>query len=403
MVTTQRPHPVGVAESPRQRCTGSACQSQDAGCSTTSGLAASVPSPRRGPAPARRNRRRRPARRPPSAAAAVRSEVRRPPRHRLRGAVNMAATASPSGEQASARARVAPACGPARAVKLPTRVRRNAVRCAAAAEQLTEVAGERPDVGAGGAGDAHVQRVAGAFQHVEPLHRHPARGELDVLAGTHPGVRPDAADLDRADGARAPARSPRSGSRRRAAICCIGDPRGRAGARAPRPRRRRCWCVPRAGSWRRTPSRRAAGDRAAGWRARPRRPAPPSRPGRACRHGRRGGCRRSAAAGRRRRATCRPAALSTMTSPPATGSRAPSRRGRREAESAARSRPMICCGVPSALKPAASRWPRRRARCMRRPRRGDHGSARTPSTSRARTLGVLPSGRRRPRARASRG
>ena len=81
---------------------------------------------------------------------------------------------------------------------------------AAAAEGGTEVARERPDVGARRHGDLDVDvehrdavDVAGAgLADGEPRHRDRARGELDALAAAHPVVGALALDLDRADRAR---------------------------------------------------------------------------------------------------------------------------------------------------------------------------------------------------------
>src|SRR5690606_12453465 len=72
------------------------------------------------------------------------------------------------------------------------------------AEGGTEVAGQGPDVGARGAGDVDlevdhrqaVQKLILALEQVESADRDRASGELDLVAGSDPGVGAPPVDLD---------------------------------------------------------------------------------------------------------------------------------------------------------------------------------------------------------------
>src|SRR5699024_4557790 len=79
---------------------------------------------------------------------------------------------------------------------------------AADVQRFAQVAGQRPDVGSGGAGDGdvHVEDLAAVFAadlvDVETLDRDRAGLQFHLLAGANPGVGALAVDLDRGDLAR---------------------------------------------------------------------------------------------------------------------------------------------------------------------------------------------------------
>ena len=248
IVTTERPQPPGAASYPRHRCmaTSRPCACAAGGASTISGRA-------------------RPSR---SLTTATSDAVRR--EHARTGRRCRPGPADPPCEStfASSRRRVAggqeaprgvghrqadhvggavrelrPASTPRRGEAADRRAAQRG-QVAADAERGAQVAGHRPDVGAGRARRrprrGRRRRRAGAIASTSSRDTVTGRGaQRDLLAGADPLVRPLPVDLDRADRARhlvdlagqrrePGARSPSSVTRR-----------PRTSSRRPRPRRRR--------------------------------------------------------------------------------------------------------------------------------------------------------------------